>query len=156
MKRVKIFVISVLIPLLVGGLSAALTYKKIETYAELNKPALSPPGAMFGIVWSVLFILMGISSAIIYMKRDEKPEEAAAALRIYAFQLAINFFWPIIFFNLGAYLFAFIWILLTMVFVALMISAFRKISPLAAYLQLPYLLWLIFAGYLNLMIFIMN
>lgn len=156
MKRVKIFVISVLIPLLVGGLSAALTYKKIETYAALNKPALSPPGAMFGIVWSVLFILMGISSAIIYMKRDEKPEEAAAALRIYAFQLAINFFWPIIFFNLGAYLFAFIWILLTMVFVALMISAFRKISPLAAYLQLPYLLWLIFAGYLNLMIFIMN
>ncbi|MCD8391381.1 MAG: tryptophan-rich sensory protein [Firmicutes bacterium] len=154
MKKAKIFSISILIPLLVGGLSALLTYKKTMVYSELNQPPLSPPMPVFGIVWTILFILMGISCGMVYLKRAET--DVSAALKVYGFQLVLNFFWTIIFFNMGAYLFAFIWLLLILVFVAVMIAQFYKISRAAAYLQIPYLLWLIFAGYLNIMIFILN
>lgn len=156
MNKLKVFIVSVLIPLAVGGLSAWLTYGKMEAYSALNQPPLSPPGWIFGVVWSILFVLMGISSGLVYLKRDEMRDKVTSALKVYAFQLALNFCWTLIFFNMGAYLFAFIWILLLLVFVSLMISTFKRVSPVAAYLQIPYLLWLIFAGYLNFMIFLLN
>ncbi len=155
-KKVKPYIISILIALGIGGLSAFLTRNSMEVYKNINQPPLTPPMILFPIVWSVLFILMGISSAIIYTKRSINPREALSGLIIYGLQLIVNFFWSIIFFNMQAYLFAFIWLLLLLVLIVIMILQFRKISPLAAYLQIPYLLWVTFAGYLNFMIFMLN
>ena len=155
-QSMNFYIISILIALGIGGLSAFLTRNSMEVYKNINQPPLTPPMILFPIVWSVLFILMGISSAIIYTKRSINPREALSGLIIYGLQLIVNFFWSIIFFNMQAYLFAFIWLLLLLVLIVIMILQFRKISPLAAYLQIPYLLWVTFAGYLNFMIFMLN
>lgn len=155
-KKLKPYIISILIALGTGGLSAFLTKNSMEVYKNINQPPLAPPMILFPIVWLILFILMGISSAIIYTQRSTNPREALSGLIIYGLQLIVNFFWSIIFFNMQAYLFAFIWLLLLLVLIIMMILQFRKISPLAAYLQIPYLLWVTFAGYLNIMIFLLN
>lgn len=155
-KKIKPYVISVAIALAVGGLSALLTKNNMSVYNNIERPALAPPMVVFPIVWSILFILMGISSAMVWVNREKDPDTAFAALRVYGMQLIINFFWSIIFFNMQAYLFAFIWLVLLWIFILVMIAQFRKISPLAAYLQLPYLLWVTFAGYLTLMIYLLN
>ena len=99
---------------------------------------------------------MGIGAALVYNKKDEQPEEVREALIFYAVNLFLNFFWSIIFFNMRAFLFAFIWLLLLWAVILIMILKFRKVSPLAAYLQIPYLIWVTFAGYLNLAIYILN
>ncbi len=155
-QKIKPYVISVAIALAVGGLSALLTKNNMNVYSGLNQPALAPPAFLFPIVWSILFVLMGISSAIVYLKRDDNRDEVNSALVIYALQLIVNFFWSIIFFNMQAYLFAFIWLLVLIVLIVMMMLQFGKISPVAAYLQIPYLLWVVFAGYLNIMIYILN
>ena len=155
-KKIKPYVISIAIALAVGGLSALLTKNNMEVYDTINRPALAPPMWLFPVVWSILFILMGISSALVWVNRDENREDAFSALRVYGLQLVVNFFWTIIFFNMQAYLFAFIWLILLWVLIIIMIIQFRKISPLAAYLQIPYLLWVTFAGYLTLMIYLLN
>lgn len=155
-KKIKPYIISIIIALGVGGLSAFLTRNNMEVYKNINQPPLAPPMILFPIVWFVLFLLMGISSAIIYTNRDKNPREALSGLIIYGLQLIVNFFWSIIFFNMQAYLFAFIWLLLLWVLIIMMIIQFHKISPAAAYLQIPYLLWVTFAGYLNLMIYLLN
>lgn len=155
-KKLKPYIISILVALGTGSLSAFLTKNSMEVYKNINQPPLAPPMILFPIVWLILFILMGISSAIIYTQRSTNPREALSGLIIYGLQLIVNFFWSIIFFNMQAYLFAFIWLLLLWVLIIMMILQFRKISPLAAYLQIPYLLWVTFAGYLNIMIFLLN
>ncbi len=155
-KKIKPYVISIAIALAVGGLSSLLTKNNMDVYDTINRPALAPPMWLFPIVWSILFILMGISSALVWVRRDENPEEAFVALRVYALQLIVNFFWTIIFFNMQAYLFAFVWLLLLLVLIIIMIVQFKKISSKAAYLQMPYLLWVTFAGYLTLMIYLLN
>lgn len=155
-KKLKPYVISVLIALLVGGLSALLTSGSMDIYGTVNTPPLSPPAIVFPIVWTILFTLMGISSAIVYVKGKEEDIDISSALGIYLLQLAVNFFWSIIFFNMRAFLFAFIWIILLWLLIVAMIKRFYEISPLAAYLQLPYLLWVTFAAYLNLAIYILN
>ncbi len=155
-RKIKPYVISIAIALGVGGLSALLTKGNMDIYNTINRPALAPPMIVFPIVWGILFVLMGISSAIVYTKRDENPDEVLDALKVYAFQLIVNFFWSIIFFNMQAYLFAFIWLLLLWVLIIIMIIRFKKVSKTAAYLQLPYLLWVTFAGYLTFMIWILN
>ena len=155
-KKIKPYVISIAIALAVGGLSALLTKNNMEVYDTINRPALAPPMWLFPVVWSILFILMGISSALVWVNRDENREDAFSALRVYGLQLVVNFFWTIIFFNMQAYLFTFIWLILLWVLIIIMIIQFRKISPLAAYLQIPYLLWVTFAGYLTLMIYLLN
>lgn len=155
-KKIKPYVISVVIALAVGGLSALLTKNNMDVYEQINRPRLAPPMIVFPIVWSVLFILMGIGSAIVYTNRHKDFDTASTGLKIYAFQLAVNFFWSIIFFNLQAYLFAFIWLVVLWVLILLMIIQFYKISPIASYLQIPYLLWVTFAGYLTFMIYLLN
>lgn len=149
----KPLIISLLIPLAVGGLSALLTMQSMEIYGNLNQPPLSPPGFLFPIVWAVLFILMGISSYLIYVSDNQNKKRA---LTIYAVQLFFNFVWSLIFFNMQAYLFAFIWLVILWLFIIAMIVSFWKISKPAALLQIPYLLWVTFAGYLNLGIFLLN
>lgn len=145
--------ISILIPLAVGQISALLTRSPSDTYEMLNKSSVSPPGAIFPIVWTILYILMGISCYLIITSGSEDTKNA---LIWYALQLALNFFWSLIFFNLEFYLFAFIWLLLLIIVIIIMILKFYKINPLAAYLQIPYLLWCIFAAYLNLSICLLN
>ena len=155
-KKIKPYVISIAIALAVGGLSTLLTKNNMQVYDTINRPALAPPMWLFPVVWSILFILMGIRSALVWVNREKDVETASSALRIYGLQLIVNFFWSIIFFNMQAYLFAFIWLLLLLALIIIMIVQFRKISPLAAYLQIPYLLWVTFAGYLTFMIYLLN
>ena len=145
-------IISILIPLAVGSLSALLS-GNMSAYSTLNKPALSPPSIIFPIVWTLLYILMGISSYIIYKSNDPRK---SMALKFYAIQLFFNFFWSILFFGFSQYFLAFLWLLILIFFIAVMIYLFYQINPLSAYLQFPYLIWCIFAAYLNLMIVILN
>ena len=150
-KKIKPYVISVAIALAVGGLSALLTKDSMDVYGTINLPPLAPPSWLFPVAWGILYVLMGISAAIVYTKDKDKK-----GLLIYTIQLGVNFFWSIIFFNMRAFLFSFLWLVLLWFLVAIMILQFRKTSNLAAYLQIPYLLWLTFAGYLNFMIYILN
>lgn len=156
LKKLKPFIIQILIALAVGGLSALLSMGSMDFYGEINKPPLSPPSRLFPVVWTILFVLMGISAGIIVKKGERFPEKSAEALGIYYLSLFVNFFWSIIFFNLQWYLLAFLWLLLLWGLVLTTILKYRRISPLAAWLQIPYLLWITFAGYLNLMIFLLN
>lgn len=151
--KIKPYVISIAIALTVGGLSALLTTDNMMIYQDTIRPTLAPPAFLFPIVWTILFILMGISSAIIYKSNEKSSSEA---LTIYAIQLVVNFFWSIIFFNLRNYLFALIWILLLWFLIIFMIYKFYGINKTAALLQIPYLLWVTFATYLTFMIYLLN
>ena len=155
-KKIKPYVVSVLIALAVGGLSAWLTMDSMDIYSSINQPALAPPAWLFPVVWGILFVLMGISAALVYTDKYASPKEKASALKVYAIQLIVNFFWSLIFFNLRNYLFAFIWLILLWVLILIMIVKFYKIRPVSGLLQIPYLLWVTFAGYLNVMIFLLN
>ena len=151
-KNKSALIIFILIPLAAGSLSALLSGNS-AAYLALNKPPLSPPSFLFPIVWTILYILMGISSYIIY--ESETPEKNKA-LRLYFIQLFFNFLWSIFFFGFSMYLFAFLWLIVLIILIALMIYQFHKISPVAAYLQIPYLIWCLFAAYLNFMIYQLN
>lgn len=150
-KEIKNIIIAIIIPLGLGFIFSLFTNSG-TVYKQMIKPPLSPPGYLFPIVWTILYILMGISSYLIYKKvgLDNK------AIKIYLIQLFVNLFWTIIFFNFRLYLLAFLWIILLIVLVATMIKEFYKIDKKAAYLQIPYLIWIIFASYLNFFIFILN
>lgn len=150
MKIKSSLIIAILIPLAVGTLSALIS-GNMSIYSGIDKPPLAPPGFIFPIVWTILYILMGISSYIIYQSNSAYK---STALQTYVFQLFFNFFWSIIFFRLDLYLVAFIWLLVLIFLIVKMIYQFYKIEPIAAYLQIPYLLWCIFAAYLNFMIFL--
>lgn len=151
-KNKSMLFIFILIPLAVGSLSALLS-GNTSLYSNINKPSLSPPGYIFPIVWTILYILMGFSSYIIF--ESESPDKNKT-LRIYWIQLIFNFFWSIIFFGFSQYLLAWIWLLALIVLIIIMILRFYRISPIAAYLQIPYLVWCLFASYLNFMIYRMN
>lgn len=151
-KNKSSLLIAILIPLAVGSLSALLS-GGMNSYAVLNKPALSPPAILFPIVWSILYVLMGISSYII--AASDSPDKKKA-LSVYWLQLLFNFFWSVFFFRFSLYLFSFVWLLAMIALIIIMIYRFYKISPIAAYLQIPYLIWCIFAAYLNFMVYQLN
>lgn len=153
--NIKQLIICIAIPLLIGSLSAFLTRDSMTTFSRVIKPPLSPPGILFPIVWTVLYTLMGIASYLI-ISSDAAKEDVQNAIFVYALQLGINFFWSIFFFNLQWYLFSFFWLLLLWTFILYTIVVFYRISKPAAYLLIPYLLWVTFAGYLNLGIAILN
>lgn len=155
-EKIKPYVISIAIALAVGGLSALLTAVNMNIYDRIITPPLSPPPILFPIVWTILYTLMGVSSARIYIKGKEQNIDVSGALLVYALQLAVNFFWSIIFFNMQAFLFAFIWIILLWLLIIVMIKRFYEIDPLSAWLQIPYLLWVTFAAYLTFAIYILN
>jgi len=154
-SKTKTFLFFTAIPLLVGIVAGLLTRGSMETFSRLNQPPLSPPGILFPIVWTILYTLMGIASYLVYSSGKEK-EEINNALLIYFLQLAVNFFWSIFFFNLEWYTFAFFWLVLLWVLIFYTIRLFYPISNTAAYLLIPYLLWVTFAGYLNLGIAALN
>lgn len=147
--------IHIAIPLCVGVFSSLLTQNPGELYQELQKPPLSPPSILFPIIWTILYVLMGISSYLIDQSSGNTSSKNLSQ-NLYKIQLVLNFIWSPIFFNLQSYGIALMILILLWIVVALMTQFFKKLLPLAAYLQIPYLLWLIFAGYLNLMIFILN
>ena len=135
-----------------GGALVGLLTRGGEMYDTLIKPPLSPPPFLFGIVWSILYILMAVSITLVISKSGGET----SASKIYYLQLLVNFIWPVLFFSFGLLTFSFIWILLLTALVAVMIVSFYRISPLAALLQIPYLIWLLFAAYLNLGFVILN
>ena len=157
MKRnhLKVFIVSVVLAEAVGALSGWLTRDGAQQYAQsIVLPPLSPPGIVFPIVWTVLFALMGIGSAIVWLAPDSQAR--SGALRLYAVQLAFNFVWSLIFFNWKNYGFAFVWLAALWVLIGWMILRFRALVPAAGWTQVPYFLWVAFAGYLNLGVWLLN
>ena len=152
----KKLAISCAISLGVGALSAVVSMPGMSNFDKALKPPLTPPSWLFPIVWTVLFLLMGISSYIIYTNKYSSREKRNQALWVYGAQLIVNFFWPIIFFNLSAYLLSFVWIVLLLVLVIIMVKKFYSISPLAGALQIPYVIWTAFATYLTFGVFVLN
>lgn len=156
-KKYKTFIISIVIALSVGGLSALITMKNMkQLFLEIETPPLSPPSILFPIVWTILYALMGFSSAVIFEHRSFKQHEADRGLILYGVNLFLNFFWSIIFFNMHAFTFAFIWLLILWSVILAMIAEFYKVNRLAAYLQIPYAVWVTFAGYLTFGISVLN
>lgn len=146
--NLKKFLSSVAYPVGGGALSAILTSGAMKSYADMSKPPLSPPGWVFPVVWTILYILMGISLYIIRESAISRCQKNDAILK-FVIQLILNILWPIWFFSFRFCAFAAVWLVALIISVALMINAFSKISRTAAYIQIPYLLWCIFALYLN-------
>lgn len=149
------FAIAVLLPVAVGTVAAYLTRGAQAVFGMLNKPPLSPPAWLFPVVWTILYVLMGIASYLVYQQGSDR-DDVKEALKIYLIQLAFNFFWSIFFFNFEWYLFSFIWLIAMWGLILVTILKFNKISKPAAYLMIPYLIWVTFAGYLNLAIYMLN
>lgn len=139
----------------VGALSGWLTRKGVKVYnATVEQPPLSPPSIVFPIVWGILFALMGIGAARIYLAPASNAR--SRSLLLFLVQLAFNFLWSIIFFNLQAFGFAFLWLIVLWILILLVILSFRKVDKPVAWLQIPYLLWVTFAAYLNLGVWLLN
>jgi len=151
----KTYAVWILLSEAVGALSDFLTRNGAEQYsAAITKPPLSPPAMVFPVVWGILFALMGIGAARIYA--SPAPNARSRSLLLFFIQLAFNFFWSIIFFNLQNFGFALLWLIALWVLILLMILSYRKVDPLAAWLQVPYLLWVTFAAYLNFGVWLLN
>lgn len=147
----KPLIVSLLISLGAGALSSILTADSMQQYMQMYKPPLSPPGFIFPIVWTILYILMGIASYLVYLSPSEDKK---AALTVYLIQLAANVIWSVIFFRFDAYLLAFAWLVFLWYLIYITIKQFYPINKTAAILMVPYLAWVTFAGYLNLAIVI--
>ena len=152
---VKLLAKCIASPLLVGAVAAFISGGGMEVFESVNQPPLSPPGWLFPVVWTILYTLMGISSYWI-MTSGAKEDQIYKAMSLYWYQLAVNFLWPTFFFNFRWYLFSFLWLVLLWVLVLAMILRFWKIDKRAAWINIPYLVWLTFAGYLNLGIWWLN
>lgn len=152
----KLLALCLAVPLAVGALSAFLSRTGMQTFAQTaRQPALTPPPVVFIIVWTVLYLAMGAASYLVLRSRSPEPE-VAEAMRKYGIQLAFNFFWSIFFFGMMAYLFSFIWLVGLWISIAVNLAAFYRISKPAGLLLVPYLLWVSFAGYLNLSVYLLN
>ena len=147
MNKFKLF-IDILIPVAIGGIVGFIINPYID-YNSLVQPPLSPPSIVFPIVWTILYVLMGISYYL--LKNSSKKEKI-----IYFVQLGVNALWSLFFFIGKFYLFSFIWIILLDVLVIFMIGIFYQNSKISGYLQIPYLVWILFATYLNLGIYVLN
>ena len=150
-SKTKIYINSILIPVIIGGIIGLIISSSID-YNFLERPFLSPPSIVFPIVWTILYILMGISYAILESNQltDKKTN------LLYYTQLGFNALWSIFFFLLKWRLFAFIWIIILAILIIFMILNFYRKNKIAGLLQVPYLLWVLFASYLNIVIFILN
>lgn len=153
--RIKLLILCILIPLAVGGLSALLTGQQMQAFGALQKPPLSPPGWLFPVVWTILFILMGIASYLV-LTAEADPTDRKTALWFYGAQLAFNFLWSIFFFRFDLYLFSFFWLLALWLLILVTMLEFYRIRKAAGWLMVPYLIWVTFAAYLNLGIVLLN
>ncbi len=153
LKKLVPYIIFVSLALGIGSLSAFLIKDSIPIYSAIKRPFLAPPAELFPVVWSILFILMGIASALIWCSNGR---ELDSALLFYGAQLVFNFCWSLIFFNFRAYFAAFIWLLILLVLISITTIKFFRINKLSGILMLPYFIWVCFAGYLNFMIWRLN
>lgn len=151
MKNKWILVKNIVIPIALGGL-VGLIISQFMDYNTLQKPPLSPPGFIFGIVWSILYLLMGIAYGMLVYKGKSDAEVS----KIYWTQLIINLIWPILFFVFKLRLFSSIWIIILLILVISMVIKFYKKDKIIGYSQIPYLLWIMFATYLNIGVYILN
>lgn len=151
-KKIWYIVISILIPVFIGFLGILLG-GSMSLFDNIKKPVFAPSAILFPIAWGILYILMGISSYLVY-ESDSKYKKTG--LIFYAIQLIVNALWTMIFFRFESFLFAFIWLLLLLLLVLVMMYYFYKSSKLAFYLQIPYVLWLVFAAILNYSIYVLN
>lgn len=154
MKKINwhLLIISILVPLLIGTIIGIFTSSYIS-YTDLIKPNFSPKPWLFPVVWTILYTLMGISYYLIFISKNNDKQ---SAINIYKIQLLVNYLWSILFFVLNLRLFSFFWIILLIILVTIMIIKFFNINKIASYLQIPYLLWIIFASVLNLYIYLLN
>lgn len=153
MKNKKNYVLFISVSVLTGLFSALLTRNNMNIYDKISTPPLSPPGILFPIVWTILYILMGISAARIYTANNNKW---SSSLSVWSVQLIVNFLWSILFFNYQAFLLSFIWLVLLLILIVIMIFVFYKTDKAAGLIQIPYFLWVTFAGYLNFAIYLLN
>ena len=152
---IKLLAKCIAIPLLVGAVAGFISGGGMRVFESVNQPPLSPPAWAFPVVWTILYTLMGISSYRI-LTSGAKEDQIYKAMSLYWYQLAVNFLWPTFFFNFRWYLFSFFWLVLLWVLVLAMILRFWRIDRRAAWINIPYLVWLTFAGYLNLGIWWLN
>ena len=151
----KVYAFWIVFTEVVGALAGLLTRDGTRTYAAyILKPPLSPPTLVFPIAWAILYALMGIGAARVYSASASGAR--ARGLRLFLIQLAFNFLWSVIFFNFQAFGFAFIWLVILWALILLMTLAFGKVDRLSALLQIPYLMWVLFAGYLNFGVWMLN
>ena len=151
MSKFKIFAKSILIPVIIGGVVGLITANSIN-YNDLIQPSFAPPSFLFPIVWTILYVLMGVSYGIL----ENKGLNDSEINSIYYLQLTVNALWTFIFFVFKWRLFAFIWILILDVLVIDMIIKFYKKNKTAGLLQIPYLIWILFATILNFSVYLLN
>jgi translocator protein len=154
-KYVGKLILSIVLAELVGVISSFFGMSNESMYIKINRPFFSPPGWIFPIVWTILFLLMGIAAYRVWVKGSQ-GEDVKKSLVLYAIQLALNFIWPIIFFRLKLYGLAFFELLILLVFIVMTTFEFKKVDQIAGYLMIPYIAWVVFAGILNYAIWILN
>lgn len=150
-EKIKMYALAIIIPLALGGIVGFITSGSMD-YDVLRQPALSPPAILFPIVWTILYILMGVSFGLL-MDKGVLDDNAKW---IYYIQLFVNLVWPILFFTLKWRLLAFIWIIVLDFLVLTMVVKFYGKDKIAGLLQVPYLAWVLFATYLNLGVYLLN
>ena len=153
--NLKVLAICIAIPVIIGALSGIITSSAMDSFNSLDKPPLSPPSWLFPVVWTILFVLMGIASYFALMSTG-RQSEITSAMIFYAVQLVFNFLWSVFFFNFGFLWFAFIWLVALWLLILITAVKFYALSPVAGYLMIPYILWVSFAGYLNFAIAYLN
>lgn len=152
-------IVSLAIPLVIGGLSALIAGDQMVAFGNFNQPPLAPPAWLFPIAWTVLYLLMGLACFLVWVHPTNKQitaREKTFFFIIYGGQLIFNFLWSIFFFNCGWHWFAFGWLIVLWVMILALVIWSLKNHRGAMWALLPYLLWVTFAGYLNLMIAILN
>ena len=158
-KKYKPYIVSFIVTFGIAALSSYFTGDSSIVYNDIVKPKFSPPGYVFGIVWPILYLLMAVAAGSIY--KTENISEVAKtyknkAIGLYLVQIIINGIWPVLFFKYEMFLISFIWIIILWILIIFMLIIFKKISNIAAYMIVPYFLWVSFAAYLNLMIYMLN
>lgn len=151
MNKLGTYFKSIIVPLIVGGIVGWIISGFMD-YNSLEKPFLSPPSITFPIVWTILYVLMGISYGIL---KDNNLNDKTTSI-IYYVQLGVNALWPIAFFVLKWRLFAFVWIIFLVFLAGTMVIQFYEKNKISGLLQIPYLLWSLFASYLNISIYLLN
>ena len=154
-QKIRDYAVWIIFTEIIGIIAGLLTSRSAEIYSQtVLKPPLSPPSVLFPIVWTVLYALMGIGIARVRAKSTGK--ESDFSLSIYLLQLFFNFAWSFIFFSFAAFGFAFFWLIALWILILIMTVCFGKADRLSALIQIPYLLWVLFAGYLNLGVWVLN
>lgn len=151
--RFRIFFLFIALPLLIGALSAFLSREGMTDFELLRKPSLAPPGWVFPVVWTLLYLLMGISAALVWLSGSS---ERGGAVFLWGAQLFVNFWWSIFFFRWQIRGYALLWLLLLFVLAAWMTLSFRRIRPAAGRINYPYLIWLALAVWLNAAVWFLN